>query len=308
MNEKVYHAISVHISTAIRSAFILDKLDQSYKKLVKQAHKEGMADISAGIMHNVGNGLNSVNSSVQMMREWTRLSPINDIIKANNLLELNIDKLDEFILNDPKGMKLMQFYLKLGSSIIEFRQRLIFQVDRLDAKMRSINDSITAQQNYAVTKTSLEELDLVEVIEDVLKMQSSLMASYKIEIEKDYKCMPKVMGQRVKLFHVLVSLIKNSIDSLMKTPLKNRKIKVFIFEDDDSTYVQVIDSGCGIPAHMIDTLFSVGFTTKRNGRGFGLQTCSIYMAEMDGKIWAESDGTGMGSTFVLQFEKVREQL
>jgi signal transduction histidine kinase/DNA-binding LacI/PurR family transcriptional regulator len=301
LDERIYQALSTQISTALRGSFLLAKLDSSYKKLVEKAHREGIADISIEVLHNIGNILNSVNTSAHLMKNLVNSASINDLMQANILLENNINQLEQFIVHDAKGKKLMQFYLRLGAAFSDFQNQLFYHVNRLDNKVNSINEIITAQQNYAGITEFPEELDLVAVLEDALKLHSEYMHKYKIEIIRDYQALPKISLQRTKLFHILVNLINNAAEALLDTPESGRKLKFSISENDHRKYIRITDNGCGIADNLIEKIFEYGFTTKKNGHGVGLHSCMSYMNEMGGKIWAESNGPNTGATFVLQF-------
>lgn len=302
MDERIYQALSIHISTALRGAILLEKLDSSYKKLVEQAHREGMADIATGILHNVGNVLNSVNASIHMIKDVISNSPIEDFMKSNTLLEKNIGSIEEFICSNPKGKKLMQFYIKLGSPFLELKDQLNYHANRLDDKINLINDIIIAQQNYAGIKSVMEELDIVSIMEDALKMHFASLDKYGIKVIREYKGAPQALVQRTKLFHILVNLIKNAKEAMLDISEEKRELILTIWQEENSKYIQVTDTGCGIPPDSLESIFAYGYTTKQEGHGFGLHSCANYMTEMGGKLWAESDGPGKGAAFVLQLK------
>ena len=61
----------------------------------------------------------------------------------------------------------------------------------------------------------------------------------------------------------------------------------------------VIMHGVGIPAENLTRIFSHGFTTRRQGHGFGLHSSALAVRDLGGSIQAQSDGTGKGATFTL---------
>jgi two-component system sensor histidine kinase FlrB len=64
--------------------------------------------------------------------------------------------------------------------------------------------------------------------------------------------------------------------------------------------VEVADTGCGIPAHMLDQLFDVGFSAEGNTPGLGLAVCKQLMDQHGGKIHVSSR-VNDGTTFELEF-------
>ncbi|MCL6589626.1 MAG: substrate-binding domain-containing protein [Firmicutes bacterium] len=301
MDISVYRLLSLNLSTALSDAFLLEKLNLSYQKKVEQAHLEGMMAIINGILHNIGNVLNSISVSTQLIRDLIYNSPLDDLLRANQLLENNLENLTGFLGCDPKGKKLMQFYTKLGGPFQELHDRLLEQINRLNEKIKLINDIILTQEGYIGIKSTLEEIDAAPLIEDVLKIYSSSLGKYHIQIVKNYQKIPKIKAHKTKLFYVLVNLIKNAKDALLEVPESRRRLLLSIEESNSYKYIRVTDTGPGIPPELLQSIFAYGYTTKKGGHGFGLHSCANYMTEMEGKIWAESPGPGEGATFVLQF-------
>ena len=61
----------------------------------------------------------------------------------------------------------------------------------------------------------------------------------------------------------------------------------------------MIDNGVGIPKENLTRIFSHGFTTRKNGHGFGLHSSALAAKELGGALSVHSDGPGKGATFTL---------
>jgi signal transduction histidine kinase len=68
----------------------------------------------------------------------------------------------------------------------------------------------------------------------------------------------------------------------------------------DSVRISVIDNGVGIPAENLTRIFQHGFTTRKDGHGFGLHSGAIAAKNLGGTLTAQSDGPGKGATFTLE--------
>ncbi len=289
-----------------KSIEILDErtkqLKAAQQELIDKAHQAGMADIASGTLHNVGNILNSVKVSAQLIRTNLNVSNVSNFKRANDLLRENIDRLEDFIVNDPKGKKLMDYYLKLESIILEEHRHVMDNLDRLNEKIDMIADVIAAQQSYAGISSLTEVYSLETIIEDALTLQSGSINQYGIKIIRDITPLPLIPIQKTKLVHIIINLIKNAKESMVDLPVNNRVMKISIEQKGEYAYMKISDSGSGISEKNLKKIFTHGFTTKKDGHGFGLHSCANYMMEMHGKIWAESEGEGKGATFVLQFQ------
>ncbi len=172
---------------------------------------------------------------------------------------------------------------------------------RLSEKISLMEEVISAQQSYAGAASLTENCKLSVIIEDALTMQRESLAQYSISIEKNFKDIQKVSVQKTKLIHILVNLINNAIEAMTEINEENRKLAIMIYSKEKYAYIKVKDTGMGVLQKNIRKIFSHGYTTKKKGHGFGLHTSANYMTEMKGRMWAESDGEGKGTAFILEF-------
>lgn len=297
---RIYRNLMIKISSALNSIVLFEKLDSSYRRLMEQAHKKGMAD-TTGILHNIANILNSINVTAQSIDGLLAGNAVNDLLMANSLLEKNMDALDEFVQKDPKGNLLMQFYASLGSEFEIFRSKMQTYIGRLADKINLVEGIVNAQQCYTDVRSTLERLDIIPVMEDVLNMHQASLERQGICVRRNYAGTLIALSQRTKLFHVLTNIIKNGIESMEKTEPGSGVLTLSAYQKAGNVFIRISDNGEGIAEGNLENIFAYGFTTKENGHGFGLHSCANYMTEMKGRIWAENNANGRGATFVLQF-------
>ena len=301
LDEIFYQTLSTNISTALHGIVLLNRLDQAYRKLVDHAQKEGMADIAANILHSIGNTLNSMNVSLHLMEESAGSHFFSDIVMAGGLLGENMKRLEEFISSDPRGKKLMQFYLKMGNAADRLQLQLIQNMQRLKSKITAINDAVAAQQSYAGINVKSEELLLEPIIEDALKLNQDTFERQSITVIRDYEHGFRALVHRAKLFFIIFNIISNARDAMSSCPPENRRITIKTYTDSSGKYLKISDSGRGIPENCLDRIFEYGFSTKEGRSGYGLYSCSRYMEDMGGMIRAESEGKEKGASFILRF-------
>ncbi|MDY6824854.1 MAG: ATP-binding sensor histidine kinase [Thermodesulfobacteriota bacterium] len=260
------------------------------------------ADIAAGVLHNVGNVLNSVRTSIYTIDKTLKQSKgLEGLGRANQLLSQHMDHIDDFIANDPKGKKLLEYYLSIGDIIDSDKQTMSEELKQLEEKNKIISNIISAQQTYACAPPVLEVLDIADLINDALTMQSETLKKSGIQPICDFKPIPPVKVEKTKLIHVLINIIRNARDAMNRDDPAHRTLNLCLYAENGVVRMEARDSGHGIQKEHLEQIFANRFTTKEDGHGFGLHTSANYMTEMGGRMWAESDGPGSGSTFILEF-------
>ncbi|HYO72301.1 MAG TPA: ATP-binding protein, partial [Archangium sp.] len=88
--------------------------------------------------------------------------------------------------------------------------------------------------------------------------------------------------------------------SLDPMPEGERRMLVRLQIEGDLGRIQVVDSGVGISHEVRERLFSHGFTTRRDGHGFGLHSSAFAAKLLGGNLLLESEGPGKGATATLE--------
>ncbi len=301
MDDLFYQTLSTNISTALHGVVLLNRLDLAYKKLVEHAQKEGMADIAANILHSIGNTLNSMNVSLLLLKESAASQLYDDIVLAGRLLEKNMERLEEFLVSDDKGKKLMRFYLSLGDLAEKLQLQLSRNMKRLGLKINAINSVVTAQQNYAGVDDKFEELLLEPIIEDALKLNQDIFERQSIKVVRDYEPGFTVYVHRGKLFFIIFSILSNAKDAMSIIPNSDKRILIRTYTNSLGKHLMISDSGRGISKVDLERIFEYGFSTKEGRTGYGLHSCSRYIEDMGGIIYAQSEGEKKGATFIIRF-------
>lgn len=281
----------------------LRDLKSARSELIEKAHKAGMADLATNVLHNVGNILNSVNISANLIDEIITNSRLKEFHKANKLLEENLDNLEEFILNDPKGKTLLRYYPKLEKALEKEHDELKAQKDRLSESVKLIVDVVSSQQDYSKAAGLFERVSIEAVVEDTLKLQAGSIERHSLNIETDYQKTDLIEVEKSKLIHTLVNLFKNAKEAMDDIGDNEKKLTLKTHQDEQYIFLTIQDTGKGIEKEYLGKVFNHGFTTKPNGYGFGLHSCANYMQEIGGDISVSSEGEGQGTCFILSFPK-----
>ncbi|CAM2007130.1 ATP-binding protein [Acanthopleuribacter pedis] len=281
-----------------------EMLRKAQQRLLETAHSSGMAEIATGVLHNIGNILNSVNISTEEMALTLKNSKVKGFLKANDMIRNHSGDLGTFFTSHPKGKLIPGYYLSLGEAINEEQTTLTDEVTALINKVNMMRDVISTQQNYAKASLYTEDVSVIDLIEDSLKLNLASLQKQGVKIVKNYTSDPKGSVAKVKLVHVLTNLIKNAKEAMQENDGKNKEqILELIMRgvENNEVIVMVKDNGVGISQENKDKIFNHGFTTKPTGHGFGLHTCANFMTEMGGTLEVSSEGPGKGAVFEIRF-------
>lgn len=281
-------------------AEILQELELTRNELIEKAHKAGMADVATGVLHNVGNILNSINISTSVMNEILNNSHLKNFEKANNLLR---EQIDDFAFEDPKKKMLLEYFLKIEEPIKKEYEQLERQKNRLREKVDLITDVISAQQDLSKATAMTEEVDIENLLENTLALNAGSIERHGLSIEREFEDVPPIMIEKTKVMHILFNVLNNAKESMQESEVKEKILKIRCWQDNEHVHLSITDNGTGITKENINKIFGHGFTTKKKGHGFGLHSSANYMREMKGKIHASSEGPDKGATFTLTFPK-----
>ena len=243
-----------------RFAIILADITSEKKSTEELIENEKISSIlllAAGVAHELGNPLNSLTIHLQLIGR--KLKKLKDSKETAALAESIAICQDE--------------------------------VTRLDGIIKNFLEAIRPRP------PDLAEVNIVEVIEDVLRFQAKELADRGLQVGGELPAStPVIMADRNQLKQVFFNLVKNAMES-MET---GGRLDIRVRADDDSVYIMIADTGGGIKQEDLARLFSPYHTTKEGGHGLGLMIVQRIMRDHGGHIGIESK-EGRGTVVTLQF-------
>ncbi|WLH46150.1 sensor histidine kinase [Pseudomonas beijingensis] len=282
-------------------AKVNDELREAQAELVTTARRAGMAEIATNVLHNVGNVLNSVNVSAQVLYEKVHTSKGPGVAKVVQLMKEHPDDLGDFISSDPKGRALPDYLDKLADALAIEQQVMIAELAQLTRRIDHIKEIVATQQSYAGNASVLEPGSLRELLEDVVRICDVSLARHHITLIKEFSDIPQMSLDKHRVLQILVNLINNAKQALDAGV--NRPPQIILrleLVDDERVRVEVEDNGEGISQDNLARVFEHGFTTRVGGHGFGLHSCILAAHEMGGDLTVQSAGPGRGALFSLE--------
>lgn len=273
-------------------------------ELLEKARKAGQADVAISVVHNIGNFMNSVSVSAGIISTLLSNPVLDRLKKLNRFIEDKIPKINDYVVSIPPDstqLKPYNLYKICTKALEEEHQRVISNLLDLMKGVTHIKNYLDVQRSYITEKSNLELIKVTNVIESTLSIQDEMISSNHIDMQKKFDKNYTISAVKTKLIYILSNLLENSIEALIEGKNKKRVIKIRTKNDEKYVSILFSDNGCGIRKENLTNIFSPGFSTKEGRYGFGLHSCANFMTEMGGKISAESEGEGKGTTLTLVF-------
>ncbi len=285
------------ITQAKRAESELAELNRQIAETQRQA---GMAEVATGVLHNVGNVLNSVNVSATLVREQLATSKLQSLVKATTLIRENLPNLGTFLTQNPQGQKLPDFLLKVTDHVSAEHRRWQGELAGLTKNIEHIKEIVAMQQSYARLSGVVEPLAPHELVEDALRINEVALGRHGIRVTRQFDMAPIVAVDKHKALQILINIIRNAKQAIEDNNRDDKELTLSITnQGDGKVAIAVKDSGVGIAPENLTRIFSHGFTTKKGGHGFGLHSAANAAREMGGQLSVQSDGPGKGATFIL---------
>ena len=277
------------------------QLAEAQQGLIALSRQAGMAEVASGVLHNVGNVLNSVNVSATLVANKIRESRITNLVALSDLLNEHSGNLPDFLSSDPKGKRVLPYLAKLVNCLREEHQMMLQEVESLTRHIDHIKEIVAAQQSYGKVFGLTEAVSLSDLAEDAIGIVESALSRKGIHLERDYAALPPVAVDKHQVLQILLNLLRNAEDAIDEAAKPEKRIHVRINRfGDDRVHIEVRDNGVGLAPENVTRIFAHGFTTKPHGHGFGLHSGALAAKQMCGMLSAESDGPGQGAVFTLE--------
>jgi len=269
-----------------------------HHKLMDASRRAGQADVASEVLHNVGNVLNSMNVSADVIRNSLKKSLAPKLAIASQQLFEHSDDYRNYLEENERGKHFPEVLGFISGTMVDDRELHVKEIELLLKNISHVRNIIQRQLSSSPGQGVIEMFCLSELIEECISVNRpkanqiaavvTLQCSGTLNIETD----------RHKLQQVLINLISNALDAIRERSPKFGEVRVVVDHDDD-VEICVTDNGIGIAKENFEKIFQQGFTTKANGHGFGLHSCAMTAQVLGGNLKATSQGLGLGASFKL---------
>ncbi len=269
-------------------------------ELIQVSRQAGMAEIATGVLHNVGNVLNSVNVSATLVADQIRQTKAQNVGKLASLFAQHKTDLATFLTQDSRGRMIPGYLDTLAQDLAAERATLDVELDGLKKNVEHIKEIVAMQQSYARNSGVLETISVPDIVEDAVRINAGSFARHSVELVRDYQARPVITTDKHKVIQILINLLRNAKYACDESGRTDKKIVLRITADSQAVRIVVSDNGVGIPEENLSRIFNHGFTTRAHGHGFGLHNAALSAKQLRGALLMHSAGRGQGATFTLE--------
>lgn len=276
------------------------ELERVHRELVAASREAGMAEVATNVLHNVGNILNSVNISANVVTERIKRSAAPGVARLAALLSDHAAVADKFLAEDPRGRRVPEYLAALGAQLSSDQREVLEELTLLRDNLEHIKDTVMMQQSYAKRCGVAETVEVAALVEDSLRLNAGAFERHGVQLEREFRAVPPITVDKHKVLQILVNLVRNAKYACDESGRHHKLITLRTETSSRGVRISVIDNGVGIAPENLQRLFRHGFTTRRAGHGFGLHSCALAAQELGGTLHAESEGSGLGAAFILE--------
>ena len=168
------------------------ELEATHRQLLQISRQAGMAEVATGVLHNVGNVLNSVNVSATLLLDNARKSKVTSLGKVAAMLSEHSSDLGDFMTNDPKGKQLRGYLGQLAERLAKEQQNVVDELEALRKNIEHIKDIVAMQQNYAKVSGVAEIVNVTDLVEDALRLNAGALQRHQVQVVREFQDSPTI--------------------------------------------------------------------------------------------------------------------
>jgi signal transduction histidine kinase len=279
------------------------RLESMTQELVSTARSAGMAEAATGVLRNVGNVLNSVNTSADVARQKLKNSQVSTLLKASELFRGHEQDLADSMTSEERGKAMHGVLMELAKNLGQEQFDVLEELERMSAGLEHIKEIVFGQQTQAKSGNVRQRISPAEIVEEAVARTSDILTAGEFQIVCHVRPIPPVILDRHRVLQILIALVSNAAKAISAVDAKEKRITVWtrLIETDNQRRIQfeVGDNGIGIKSQDLATIFNHEYAVGGQGESFGLHNAYTAAREMGGSLSVKSEGLNHGANFVL---------
>jgi sensor domain CHASE-containing protein len=278
---------------------MVERVADSRRQVVDQSFHAGFAELAKGVLHNLGNAMTPLGVRMSKLGDRLRDAPVGHVEQA--LAELGDESAD------PARRADLQEFLglacrELASTVKEAQTDVAVVQRQATIVQTALSELMRSTRNVHVVE-SVRLPDLVaqtlEIVPDTCRQRLV------VNTDESLRGVGAVQVARTVLRLILQNLIINAADAVRDAG-RDKGVLHFAAEivrdaGCEQLHLHCKDDGVGIAADNLQRVFDKGFSTKsrETNYGIGLHWCANAIGALGGRIWAASEGPGLGASMHL---------
>jgi sensor domain CHASE-containing protein len=280
---------------------MLERVAESRRQLVDQSFQAGFAELAKGVLHNLGNAMTPIGVRLSRLGQRLERAPAAEVEQAT-------EELQRAQADPARRADLEQFMRLAGSELARTIRSAQEDVAVLTRQTSIVQSALSEQMRSTRNEHVVESVRLPELIAQSLEVvPDSSRQRLSVDADESLKRVGVVHVPRTVLRLVLQNLIINAADAVRDAGRERGTLRVsaaIVREADaypECLHLQCQDDGVGIAQDNLVRVFEKGFSTKSRGSnyGIGLHWCANAIGALGGRMWAASDGPGLGASLHL---------
>ncbi len=283
-----------------------DTLRENTRDMLRLSREAGMAEVASGVLHNIGNALNSINVSAELLADHLRDRARSGLDSLRELFRSPPPKAAAVFAAHADGPALRDYASACAEHTAAHFTRAQDELSALRAGVGHLKEIVARQQTLAKAPRRSESFDLEEVVQEALLIDKTETHAPSLRIVRtsDGPGPHHVFADRAAVAQILINLLANARAAVAAAAPAEPRIRIHLGPASPTHLpVSVIDNGVGIAHDQLVSIFRFGFTTKSAGHGFGLHNAANTARLLGGALRVHSDGLGLGATFTLELPR-----
>jgi two-component system sensor histidine kinase DctS len=267
-----------------------------------------LLDDDGGVKNIIGTGIDITEKRKIEEKEKQRVLELAHVSRLSTMGEMATQIAHE--LNQP--LSAITTYSDAGLYMLESLEEenpdLVTALREIKHQAQRSGDIIRGLRNF-VSKGDLQTstTDINTLVHSVLNLAMSELRNNRVEVNFSLdESLPLIITEKILIEQVILNLVRNAIDAIADANSTMRKVYIHtLLNKDNMIEVKIADTGPGLNAEQIETIFNTFVTTKPQGIGMGLPISRTIIEAHGGKLFAESErNNGASFVFTLPLKRV----
>jgi signal transduction histidine kinase len=275
---------------------MVERVAESRRQLVDQAFHAGYAELAKGIMLQLETAMACFGEHLSSLSRRLGLVPLADVAAAAGELALHPE-------DAQRRADLAQFVQYGCEQIQSAVTQAHADLGVMERQASIVTSTLAEQRASASNEHVLESVRLPDLLAQTLDIvPDACRRRLLVEADDSWRAVGVVTVARTVLRLVLQNLIINAADAVREAGLSQGALRLTAAiehgEGQPQLHIQCQDNGNGIAPEHLKHVFDKGYSTKSRttNEGIGLHWCANAIRSLGGRIWAVSDGTGLGAS------------